>query len=88
MREYKEVNYEIQDYQITKNVELSVIPINLLSILNFLKLNPKNLVGLMNHRGGSVLAWGCKSASELVVRETTAEPTWDLDFEPSVKIGS
>ncbi|GFT27531.1 uncharacterized protein TNCV_1276191 [Trichonephila clavipes] len=46
-----------------KNVELSVIPINLLSILNFLKLNPKNLVGLMNHGGGSVPAWGCKSAS-------------------------
>ncbi|GFV26648.1 tyrosine-protein phosphatase 69D [Trichonephila clavipes] len=26
----------------------------------------QNLVGLMNHGGGSVPAWGCKSASELV----------------------
>ncbi|PRD31168.1 UNVERIFIED_CONTAM: hypothetical protein NCL1_24177 [Trichonephila clavipes] len=41
------------------------IPINLLSILCFMKLNPKNLVGSMNHGGGSALAWGCKSTSEL-----------------------
>ncbi|GFU88993.1 hypothetical protein TNCV_2894411 [Trichonephila clavipes] len=47
----------------TKNVEFSVIPINLL--LNVLKLNPKNLFGSMNHGGGSVPALGCKSAPEL-----------------------
>ncbi|GFV54235.1 hypothetical protein TNCV_3467501 [Trichonephila clavipes] len=40
----------------TKNVGLSAIPINLLSILNFSKLNPKNLVRSIKHGGGSVLA--------------------------------
>ncbi|GFT25746.1 transposable element Tcb1 transposase [Trichonephila clavipes] len=49
----------------TKNVEFSAIPINLLTILNFLKLNSKNLVGSINYGGGSAFAWGCKSASEL-----------------------
>ncbi|GFT59108.1 uncharacterized protein TNCV_186771 [Trichonephila clavipes] len=49
----------------TKGAELSAIPINLLSILNFLKLNPKNLVGSIEYGGGSVLASGCKSASEV-----------------------
>ncbi|GFW24309.1 hypothetical protein TNCV_605581 [Trichonephila clavipes] len=49
----------------TQNIDFSAIRINLLSIFNFLKLNPKDLVGLMNHGGGSVPAWGCKSASEL-----------------------
>ncbi|GFW99187.1 hypothetical protein TNCV_3009551 [Trichonephila clavipes] len=49
----------------TKNIELSAIPITLLSILNFLKLNPKNLVGSIKYGGGSVLAWGCKSATEV-----------------------
>ncbi|PRD25502.1 UNVERIFIED_CONTAM: hypothetical protein NCL1_40724 [Trichonephila clavipes] len=42
----------------TKNAELSAIRINLLSILNFLKLNPKNVAGSIKHGGGSVLEWG------------------------------
>ncbi|GFW36174.1 DUF4817 domain-containing protein [Trichonephila clavipes] len=49
----------------TKIVELSAIPINLLSIKNFLKLNSENLVGSIKHGGRSVLAWGCKSDTEL-----------------------
>ncbi|GFY15518.1 uncharacterized protein TNCV_1573291 [Trichonephila clavipes] len=57
----------------TKNVELSAIPINLLSILNFLKLNPKDLVGSIKHRGGSVLAWGCESATESVIENEVAD---------------
>ncbi|GFW84026.1 hypothetical protein TNCV_1661951 [Trichonephila clavipes] len=49
----------------TKTVELSAIPINFLSVLNFLKFNPKDLVGSIKYGGGSVPAWGCKSVPEL-----------------------
>ncbi|GFW19898.1 hypothetical protein TNCV_3562011 [Trichonephila clavipes] len=49
----------------SKNVELSAIPINFLSILNFKKLKHNNLVGSIKYGGGSVVAWGCKSATEL-----------------------
>ncbi|PRD32876.1 UNVERIFIED_CONTAM: hypothetical protein NCL1_19148 [Trichonephila clavipes] len=49
----------------TKNVELSAFPINLLSILNFLKLNPKNLVGSIKYGGGSVLGRSVESSNVL-----------------------
>ncbi|GFX97711.1 transposable element Tcb1 transposase [Trichonephila clavipes] len=42
----------------TKNVELSAVPNNLLQILNFLELNPKNLVGSIKHGSGNVPAGG------------------------------
>ncbi|GFX14770.1 uncharacterized protein TNCV_1485131 [Trichonephila clavipes] len=35
-------------------------------------LNPKNLVGSIKRGGGSVLAWGCKSATELVLSPSLA----------------
>ncbi|GFV41820.1 hypothetical protein TNCV_3629711 [Trichonephila clavipes] len=36
-----------------------------------------NLVGLMNHGGGSVVAWGCKSASELDDRGRLFPEGWE-----------
>ncbi|GFV44992.1 uncharacterized protein TNCV_615821 [Trichonephila clavipes] len=42
--------------QVALATTTTTIPINSLSILNFLKLNPKNLVGSIKHGGGSVLA--------------------------------
>ncbi|GFU56908.1 hypothetical protein TNCV_2437851 [Trichonephila clavipes] len=66
----------------TKNVELSAIPINLLSILNFLKLNSKNLVGSISYGSRSVHAWGCKSATELESEATERSKHWNADNFP------
>ncbi|GFX36025.1 hypothetical protein TNCV_4215471 [Trichonephila clavipes] len=45
---------------------MSANSINLLSILNFLKLDPKNLVGSIKHGVGSVLTWGSRATADLL----------------------
>ncbi|GFW69470.1 hypothetical protein TNCV_488191 [Trichonephila clavipes] len=60
----------------TKNVEFSLIPSNLLSMLNFLKLKSKNLVGTVKQRALQrvyMLLWPARSPDISPI-----ENIWDI----------